>query len=211
MSGAAASTYCLVVVNHIPVDQPTDRYYSSLSMIAGLPSLSSTIKVRGSCQHESRQFSCGLFVINLGIAFGAGLYEHRIVVPRWVTADDSGGRWNADAVRRDNTGLRFWAYVTTGPLTLLTLANLLAAWKTIGTVRTWWLAAALLAMADRVLTFSYFIPTIVGLMNAADSTASVAAATRWAHLNYLRHGLVLGGWLAALKTFSLLYRNGAHD
>jgi hypothetical protein len=27
-----------------------------------------------------------LFVINLGIAFGAGLYEHRIVVSRWITA-----------------------------------------------------------------------------------------------------------------------------
>src|SRR6185295_11296061 len=26
-----------------------------------------------------------LFVIDLGIAFGAGLYEHRIVVPRWLS------------------------------------------------------------------------------------------------------------------------------
>jgi hypothetical protein len=26
-----------------------------------------------------------LFVI-LGIAFGAGVYEHQIVVPRWITA-----------------------------------------------------------------------------------------------------------------------------
>jgi hypothetical protein len=24
-----------------------------------------------------------LFVINLGIAFGAGIYESRVVVPRW--------------------------------------------------------------------------------------------------------------------------------
>jgi hypothetical protein len=152
-----------------------------------------------------------LFVINLGIAFGAGLYEHRIVVPRWVTADDSGGHWNAEQVRSDDTGLRFWAYVTTGPLTLLALANLVAAWKTAGAARTWWLAAALLVLADRVLTFSYFIPTMVGLMNAADSPASAASATRWAHLNYLRHGLVLGGWLAALKTFSLLYWTRARD
>jgi hypothetical protein len=27
-----------------------------------------------------------LFVIFLGIAFGAGVYEHQIVVPRWITA-----------------------------------------------------------------------------------------------------------------------------
>jgi hypothetical protein len=147
-----------------------------------------------------------LFVINLGIAFGAGLYEHRIVVPNWIVSDDAGMHWNAEAVRRDDTGLRFWAYVTTGPLTFLTLANLFAGWKASGTARGWWLSAALLALADRVLTFSYFIPTMVGLMNATDSPASVAAAARWASLNHLRHALVLGGWLAALKTFALVYR-----
>ena len=152
-----------------------------------------------------------LFVINLGIAFGAGLYEHRIVVPRWVAADDAGGHWKAEQARRDDTGLRFWAYVTTGPLTLLALASLIAAWKSHGTVRTWWLAAALLVMADRALTFSYFIPTMVRLMDAADSPASVASATRWAHLNYVRHGLVLGGWLAALKTFSLVSQTRSND
>jgi hypothetical protein len=147
-----------------------------------------------------------LFVMILGIAFGAGLYEHRIVVPRWITQDNGGAHWNAEAARRDNTGLRFWAYVTTGPLTLLTLANLFAAWSATGAARGWWLAAALAALADRVLTFSYFIPTMVRLMTALDSPASVATATRWASLNYLRHGLVLGGWLAALRAFSLLYQ-----
>ena len=45
---------------------------------------------------------------------------------------------------------------------------------------------------------------MVGLMNATDSPASVAAATRWLRLNYVRHALVLAGWLAALEAFSLL-------
>ena len=58
-----------------------------------------------------------LFVINFGIAFGAGLYEHRIVAPGWLNHDGSGPHWNAEAARRDDTGLRFWAYVTTGPHT----------------------------------------------------------------------------------------------
>jgi hypothetical protein len=120
-----------------------------------------------------------LFVINLGIAFGAGLYEHRIVTPDWISHDDSRPHWNAEAARRDDTGLRFWAYVTTGPLTLLTLASLVVAWKTSGPERGWWLAAALVVAADRLLTFSYFIPTMVGLMNAPDSPASAAAAMRW--------------------------------
>ncbi len=148
-----------------------------------------------------------LFVINLGIAFGAGLYEHRIVVPQWISSSPaSGSHWNADAARRDDTGRRFWAFVTTLPLTLLTLGNLFVASWASSPERWWWLAAGLAALADRALTFSYFIPTMVGLMRAADSPSSVAAATRWWNLNYVRHAIVLVAWLAALQAFALVYQ-----
>jgi len=149
-----------------------------------------------------------LFVINLGITFGAGLYEHRIVVSRWmVFSPESGGaHWNAEAARQDDTGRRFWAFVSTMPLTLLTLANLFAAWRAPEAVRGWWLAAALAALADRLFTFSYFIPTMVGLMGAPDSPESVAVATRWWNLNYLRHAVVLAAWLASLRTFALFHQ-----
>ena len=147
-----------------------------------------------------------LFVINIGVAVGAGLYEHRIVVPDWIPRTDGGAHWNAEAARQDNTGLRFWAFVTTGPLTLITLANLVAAWRAPGPVRGWWLAAVVAVLLDRVLTFSYFIPTMIGLMNAADSPASAAAAARWANLNYVRHALTVAGWLAALKAFAVFYQ-----
>jgi hypothetical protein len=148
-----------------------------------------------------------LFVINLGIAFGAGLYEHRIVTPRWINRGVGSPHWNAEAARRDDTGLRFWAYVTTGPLTLLTLANLAIAWTTSGPARAWWLAAGLLLLGDRLLTFGYFIPTMVGLMKAPDSPAAVAAATRWIRLNYLRHALIFTGWMAALEALVLRSQN----
>lgn len=145
-----------------------------------------------------------LFVMNLGVAFGAGLYEQRIVAPRWLTfSPDAGSHWHADLVCRDDPGRRFWAFVTTIPLTLLTLANLYAAWLSAGAVRPWWLAAAIGAFADRALTFAYFIPTMVGLMKAADSPESVAIALRWGRLNYLRHALVLAAWVASLKTLAL--------
>jgi hypothetical protein len=148
-----------------------------------------------------------LFVINLGIAFGAGVYEHRIVVSKWINfSPGSGAHWNVEAARQDDTGRRFWAWVTTVPLTLLTLANLVVAWRASGLVRGWWLAAALAALADRVFTFSYFIPTMVGLMAVIDSPQSVATATMWRNLNYLRHAIVLTAWLASLRAFSLLYQ-----
>ncbi len=147
-----------------------------------------------------------LFVINLGIAFGAGLYEHRIVVSKWLSSSpDTGTHWNAAIARHDDTGRRFWAFVTTLPLTLLTLASLLAAWRTSGAIHSWWLAAALAALVDRAFTFSYFIPTMVWLMRSADSPEAVAAATRWRRLNYLRHAITLIAWLASLRAFALLY------
>jgi hypothetical protein len=148
-----------------------------------------------------------LFVINLGIAFGAGLYEHRIVVSKWIrTSPDSGKYWNAEAARQDDTGRKFWAFVTTVPLTLLTFANLAAAWGAPGAFRGWWLAAGLAALADRAFTFSYFIPTMVGLLRATDSPQSVVVATRWRNLNYLRHAIMAIAWLASLRTFSLFYQ-----
>ena len=147
-----------------------------------------------------------LFVINLGIAFGAGLYEHRITASNWIASSTGfDRRWDAAAARRDDTGRRFWAFVTTIPLTLLTLANLFYAWNASGRIRAWWLAAALAALADRLLTFAYFIPTMVRLMDAPDSPAAVATATRWLRLNYVRHAVVLAAWLAALKTFALAF------
>jgi hypothetical protein len=148
-----------------------------------------------------------LFVINLGVAFGAGLYEHRIVVSRWLRSSaESGTHWDAEAVSQDDTGRRFWVFVTTVPLTLLTFANLLAAWRATYPVRGWWLAAGLVALADRAFTFTYFIPAMVGLMGATDSPEAVAAATRWSNLNYLRHAIVFTAWLASLRAFALFYQ-----
>ena len=148
-----------------------------------------------------------LFVINLGIVFGAGLYEARIEFPQWlVYSPESGYRWNVEAARRANTGLRFWVYVTTVPLTLLTLANLIAAWRAQGAIRGWWLGAAIAALADRIFTFSYFVPTMVKLMGVETlpQSQAVEMAMRWGQLNQVRHVIVLVAWLLALKAFSLL-------
>jgi hypothetical protein len=43
-------------------------------------------------------------------------------------------------------------------------------------------------------------------MRAANSPGSVAVATRWSGLNYVRHAMVLVAWLTALKAFALFYQ-----
>jgi hypothetical protein len=146
-----------------------------------------------------------LLVINLGIAFGAGLYESRIVVPDWIDASAEAPVWNAEAARNDDTGRRFWVAVTTVPLTLLTLANLFVAWRAPRPVRRWWIGTATAALADRVFTLSYFVPTMIRLMDAGNSPEAVSSAVRWTQLNQLRHIIVFVALLAALQTFALLY------
>ena len=146
-----------------------------------------------------------LFVINLGVALGAGLYESRIVIPDWIDPAAVPPVWNPDAARDDNTGVRFWVAVTTVPLTLLTLANLFAAWRAPVGLRRWWLGTATTALIERGLTLGYFVPTMVRLMRVENSPGAVSSAIQWARLNDVRHLLVLAAWLASLKTFSLLY------
>ena len=136
-----------------------------------------------------------LFVMNLGVAFGAGLYEGRVVVPGW--AETSPQTW-------PNTGLMFWVYVTTVPLTLLTIANAVAAWRDLTPRRHAWRAAVAIALLERVVTFGYFIPRMVSLMAESSAGPEVSAALgQWLWLNQGRHVLTLSAWVAALRALSL--------
>jgi len=136
-----------------------------------------------------------LFVINLGVAFGAGLYEARVVVAGW--AGTSPQTW-------PNTGLIFWVYVTTVPLTLLTIANGVAAWRDATPRRHAWRAAVAIAVLERLVTFGYFIPRMVSMMSESSAGPEVnAALAQWMWLNHGRHVLSLTAWGAALRALSL--------
>jgi hypothetical protein len=146
-----------------------------------------------------------LYVVNHGVAFGAGLYETRMVVAPWIDSVMKG-----EAARFPDAGPRFWAFVTTVPLTLLTLASLVAACQTQGARGSWWLGAAVTTLVERIMTFSYFIPTMLKLQRGQISSESKvkAMASQWVKLNYVRVTLSLGAWIAALKAFSLPFESG---
>jgi len=61
---------------------------------------------------------------------------------------------------------------------------------------------------DRVMTFVYFVPTMLSLMNnqKISNSEAVTKATQWVNLGYVRHAATLAAWLAALRAFSLLSR-----
>lgn len=134
-----------------------------------------------------------LFVLNLGIVAGAGLYEARVVVPLWASAPP-------ESLRSPDSGRRFWAIATTGALTLLCLANLVAAWLDEGPHRRWWLSAAIVIAVERLWTFSYFIPTLLRLQRSSLPQETVRRAfERWSGYNWLRNALTLVGWVLALQ------------
>lgn len=152
-----------------------------------------------------------LLVIFGGIAFGAGVYEARVEVPQWLVAEGSQQVWLADVAKNADPGLRFWAFVTTGPLTLLTIASLVLVWSTKGKLRFWWLVTIAFLVIDRGMTFGYFIPTMANLMSGGvDNVQAVAIASQWAGLNVIR--LVAAGlaFVAALQTFAVYHsaKNG---
>ena len=146
-----------------------------------------------------------LFILNLGTAFGAGLYESRIVIPYWFPKSVAGSyQVDTASIAKFDVGRRFWAFVTTLPLTLLTLANLVVAWQTTSPNRSLWLAAALTALIERVSTFVFFIPTIVQLQNnkTPEAFQTSRLASLWTNANYLRNAFVLLAWVLALLVIS---------
>lgn len=135
-----------------------------------------------------------LLTINLGIALGAGLYESRIVVSDWPGVPPP--QW-------PNTGIRFWVYVTTVPLTALTILNAVAAWRDRSPRRRSWLTSVGITACERAATFGYFIPTMIDLMGRSTLDAEVVAGlNEWMTLNNGRHLLTFAAWIFALRALS---------
>ena len=145
-----------------------------------------------------------LFVLVLGTSFGAGLYEARVVIPLWTRTVTGAFQWAADLSRRTDAGRRFWAFITTGPLTLLTLASAVLAWQETGARREWWLSAVMVILVERVATFSYFIPAILALQRATPGDPTVnSTVSRWISLNYFRLTFVFIAWMAGMRALTL--------
>ena len=146
-----------------------------------------------------------LLILNLGIALGAGLYESFVVLPTWLVVDQVGAlHLDEGGAATYNRGQRFWIFFSTIPLTILAVTNLWMGWRRCaGTLQNWWVTSAGLALAERVMTFLYFIPIMAGLLELGSAPEAVGEAQNWMNMNYIRLGLLLCAWLAALRTFGL--------
>ncbi|WP_240625510.1 DUF1772 domain-containing protein [Spirosoma pollinicola] len=153
------------------------------------------------------QLLLSLFILNMSVALGAGLYEVRMIVHLWFPGSiKSGFQINSRAIRDIDSGRKFWAFVTTGPLTLLTIANLVLAWQSQLPGCEWWLTAALLILIERISTFSFFIPVAIKLQapNPPPPERVNRLAALWIGFNYVRNSLTLLAWVFALRAFAFV-------
>jgi hypothetical protein len=142
------------------------------------------------------------FIINLGITLGAGLYETRIVLPLWFhRTPNRGYQVDFEAMHIIDPGKKFWAFVTTIPLTLLTIVNLVFAYKAMAPLHEWWVCATIIVLLERIGTFTFFIPTAIKLQKAENLPVAktTGIASLWIRLNYVRIALTLAALLFSLK------------
>jgi hypothetical protein len=154
--------------------------------------------------HKHARILLWLFVIGLGLAAGAGLYETKTQMPRWVRSARANGL-PSQVASSANIGMQFWLYTTAVPLTLLTLASFFAIRFVDPETRKWWLIAAWASLGSQILTFAYFIPTLLQLSGGRETNAR-AVAFQWAQVNWFRHVLSFSAWLAALQAFACFAR-----
>lgn len=152
-----------------------------------------------------------LFVINLGLVIGGGLYEQLVVMPLWSLAppDSVIAFYRHNAANSQfalDQGGRFWIFVM--PLAaLLSIATLLSGLRTRPEHRRWRVTAAILALIMIIFTFVWFVPNIILLMGEGvlkmNPEEVGSLAKRWVELNWVRGMFFWASWLAALRALSV--------
>ncbi len=148
-----------------------------------------------------------MLILWSAVQLGGGLYEKRAVIPLWSsdpTPETLGRRLEESG--HTGSSMRFWPFVS--PVVfLLALVNAVVAWRYDGPARPWWLAASGGLVAMSVLTYAYFVPTLLSLMHRANTYSPeqlTRSLTLWLTLSNVRLLLAVPAWLAAVKALTLL-------
>lgn len=148
-----------------------------------------------------------VFVALLGLDLGAGLYETRVLVPRWESSLEAGAAPTDPVLMLSrDAGMRWWRGVTPA-VGLFALLALVTNLMTPGTGRVWRVGAAGLELAVVVTTMTYFAPNIIRLLDPGRTLPGVEAAAQlrtWSAFNWVRVVATGGAWLASLRALSRL-------
>jgi hypothetical protein len=143
-----------------------------------------------------------LFVLTASILTGGGLFEHTVLTPLWAgSPPESVTGWQYGGVQR-----KF--FIVVSPLYyLFSLALIIASWWMPRRQRGWALAAGVSGIVIMFATLFFFIPILqktqvtrgAGL-SGEEITALVDSFKTW---NWGRWIVLIGGWLAGLRAFSM--------
>ena len=152
-----------------------------------------------------------LFVINLGIAIGGGLYEALVLVPIWAGAPpDSVLAFHQHQIDYPafvtHQGRRFWIVVT--PLVgVLSIATIISGLKANGSHRRWRIIGAGMSLVVVVVTFAWFVPTVLLLMSDEVTTLGkdriASLANWWVALNWARAAIYIAAWIMGLRALMM--------
>ncbi len=148
-----------------------------------------------------------LLILLIQFGMGGGLYESLVIYPRWkrdVTPENLVQKLKDSGQARANR--RFWPFIS--PLqALLAILNLVLAWRYTGNAHTAWLIAALIIVVNRVITFSYFVPTMVRKFErpeGLDAAWLKKAVKLWTSLSPFRIVIEFLAWGTAVYALVLL-------
>jgi hypothetical protein len=147
------------------------------------------------------------FIFVVGLGMGGGLYETRAIYPLWKSDPQP-----ATLVAKLNqsgqamAARRFWPLVS--PLALLlAIANIVSGWSSSGVERALWLGAAIAIVLKSLVTFLYFVPTMIGKLEHADSLTEdqlKGIVALWTKLSPLRLVVEAAAWISAIAALLLM-------
>jgi len=143
-----------------------------------------------------------LFVLSAGIVTGGSIFEHTVLTPLWAgSPPESVTQWQYGGIQG-----KFFRIAS--PLyALFALALLVVSWWMPRPQRKWAFLAGLSGIITMVATIFFFLP-ILGKTQATrgaglsgeEITALVTQFRAW---NWGRWAVLIGGWIAGLRAFSL--------
>jgi hypothetical protein len=153
-----------------------------------------------------------LLLVMLGLELGAGIYEARVVVPLWAHEPQAAHAfWLANPQFAPNPGQRWWMFST--PFTgLVALCVACVAGYLPRRQSKVARIGAIVIVLMTVVTFAYFVPTIMQLQGTAveGMSAEVARskAALWTSLNWVRVVVYFAGWFLVIRAVMMSSDHG---
>ncbi|HEV2761963.1 MAG TPA: anthrone oxygenase family protein [Pyrinomonadaceae bacterium] len=150
-----------------------------------------------------------LFALSAALLTGGGIFEHMVVTPLWADSPpESVTQWPYGGIQRKFFIIFSPAYY------LCSLALVIASWWMPRQQRVWALVAGLSGLVIMVATFSFFIPILQKTQVTRGAGLSGEEITRLVNQfktwNWARWAVLIGGWIAGLRAFSLSWSRESH-